>query len=83
MTTIKTDIDLQDTLYEEVSALVDEMQISQSELFAIAIEDYLRRYRNHKLLKSINEAYKDGLDASEEAMLEVLRRHQRDLDETE
>lgn len=79
MATIKTDILLQDWLYEEASALANEMQIAQSEFFVLAIEDYLRRYRNQKLLQSINEAYADGLDPSEQAMLEGMRRHQGQL----
>lgn len=83
MTTIKTDILIPDSLYQEASDLANEMQVSSTELFAIAIEDYLRRYRNHKLLQSINEAYADGLDSSESAMLEGMRRHQQQLVEGE
>lgn len=41
MVTIKTDILLQDSLYEEASVLANQMQISQSELFVLAIEEYL------------------------------------------
>ena len=79
MAKIKTNISLQDSLYEQVYALANEMQISENELFALAIEDYLHRHRSQKLLQSINEAYADGLDPSEEAMLEGMRRHQRQL----
>jgi hypothetical protein len=70
MAKINADILIQDSLYE---------QISQSELFTIAIEDYVQRDRNRKLLQSINEAYEDGLDGSESEMLEGMRRHQRSL----
>ncbi|MBD2180991.1 hypothetical protein H6S82_22155 [Planktothrix sp. FACHB-1355] len=83
MATIKTDILIQDSLYKEADALANEMQISQNDLFALAIEDYLRRYRARKLLQSINEAYADDLDLSEQAMLEGMRRHQRQLAEEE
>jgi metal-responsive CopG/Arc/MetJ family transcriptional regulator len=87
MAKINADILIQDSLYEQISALVEEMQISQSELFTIAIEDYVQRdrlrrvahHRNHKLLQSINEAYEDGLDGSESGILEGMRRHQRHL----
>jgi predicted transcriptional regulator len=83
MAKINTCFFLQDSLYEQISALATEMQVSQSELFALAIEDYLRRHRSSKLLESINEAYADDLDASEKAMLEGMRRHQRHLVEGE
>jgi hypothetical protein len=96
MAKINADILIHDSFYEQISVLVEEMQISQSELFTIAIEDYLQRHttegrcqghrnrkvadhRNRKLLQSINEAYEDGLDESESAMLEGMRRHQRHL----
>lgn len=79
MTTIKTEISIQDSLYEQAGHLATEMQISQSELFALAVEDYLRRRQNQKQLQSIDEAYADGLDSSETAMLEGMRQHQRRL----
>jgi hypothetical protein len=77
MATIRTEI--QDLLYEQASVLAAQMKISPNELFSLAIEDYIRRSRNQTLLQSINEAYADGLDDSEQAMLEGMRRHQRQL----
>lgn len=83
MANIKTDISLPDSLYNQVSILANEMQIPENQLFILAMEDYLRRHHQQELLKSINEAYADGLDPSEEAMLEGMRQHQRQLAETE
>jgi len=84
MATIETAILIQDSLYEQATALANEMQISQSELFVLALEEYLQRNRNRRnLLQSINEAYADDLDPSEQAMLERMRRHQRQLLEKE
>jgi TATA-binding protein-associated factor Taf7 len=80
MQMVKTDISMQDALYEQASRLAGEMQISQEELFNLAIADYLRRSHNQKLLQSVNEAYEDGLDDSELAMLDGIRRHQRHLE---
>ncbi|NJR67003.1 MAG: hypothetical protein HC772_19525 [Leptolyngbyaceae cyanobacterium CRU_2_3] len=77
MATIRTEI--QDLLYEQASVLAAQMQISPNELFLLAIEDYIRRSRSQNLLQSINEAYADGLDDSEQAMLEGMRRQQRQL----
>jgi len=65
-----------DSLYEQASNLAQEMQISPSDLFSIAIEDYLHRHHSQKLLQSINDAYADGLDENEQATLEGMRRHQ-------
>jgi uncharacterized protein YpiB (UPF0302 family) len=79
MAKLKKDILLEDSLYEQISTIALEMQVSENELFALAIEDYLHRRRSQKLLKSIDEAYADGLDPSEKAMLEGMRRHQRQI----
>jgi len=77
MANIKTDLYLPDALYNQVSILANEMQIPENQLFILAMEDYLRRYYQQELLKSVNEAYADGLDPSEEVMLEGMRQHQR------
>jgi hypothetical protein len=77
MANIKTDLSIPDALYNQVSILANEMQIPENQLFILAMEDYLRRYHQQELLKSVNEAYADGLDPSEEVMLEGMRQHQR------
>ncbi|XZO02724.1 MAG: type II toxin-antitoxin system prevent-host-death family antitoxin [Microcoleus sp.] len=43
----------------------------------------LQTDRDRQLLDSINDAYTDGLDPSEQAMLEGMRQHQRIFTETE
>jgi DNA-binding transcriptional MocR family regulator len=77
------EISIPDSLYEQASNLAQEMQISPSELYSLALEEYLHRHHNQKLLQSINDAYADGLDDREQAMLEGMRRHQRHLVENE
>ena len=77
------EISIPDALYEQASSLAQEMQISPSDLFSLALEDYLHRRHSHKLLQSINEAYADGLDENEQITLEGMRRHQRHLFENE
>lgn len=83
MVKISTNIEIQDSVYNDVCAVAEEMSLSQDELLVIAIEDYLQRRKNHQLLQSINDAYADGLDASEKVMLEQMRRHQQKLFEQE
>jgi DNA-binding transcriptional MocR family regulator len=76
-------ISIPDSLYEQASNLAQEMQISPSDLLSLALEEYLRRHLSQTLLQSINDAYGDGLDDREKAMLEGMRRHQRQLVENE
>ncbi len=79
MTSIKTAISIEESLYEEVTALANAMKIPRSKLFALAMEEFLRRKKQHQLVESVNEAYADGLDESEQIMLEAMRHHQGQL----
>ncbi|WP_207714474.1 hypothetical protein [Scytonema sp. UIC 10036] len=60
------EISIPDSLYEQAFTLVREMQISPSDLFSLALKDYLRRHHSQKLLQSINDACVDGLDENEQ-----------------
>lgn len=79
MTSIKTAISIEQSLYDQVNALATEMKIPRSKLFAIAIEEFLRRKKQDQILESINESYADGLDEPEQIMLEQMRHHQGKL----
>ncbi|OKH52556.1 hypothetical protein NIES2101_14060 [Calothrix sp. HK-06] len=74
MPIISTNIFIKDSVYDQVCALAEKMNLSQDELLVIAIEKYIQRRKNQKLLHSINNAYADGLDASEEVILDKMRR---------
>ncbi len=77
MANIKTAISLQESLFEQVETLAREMKVSRSRLFALALEDYLRRYQNLQLLERINQAYHDDTDSAEQERLHKLRRQHR------
>ena len=47
------------------------------------MEEFLRRKKHHQLVESVNEAYADGLDESEQIMLEAMRHHQGQFKEKE
>ncbi|MEB3149844.1 MAG: hypothetical protein VKL60_12575 [Sphaerospermopsis sp.] len=79
MTTIKTAISIEESLYQEADALAKAMKIPRSQLFAIAMAEFLQREKNRQLVESVNEAYADDLDESENIMLEKMRQHQRKL----
>ena len=60
MPNIKIAISLQKSLFEQVEALASEMKIPLSGLFALSMEDFIRRYQNKQLLEQINKAYEDA-----------------------
>jgi len=79
MATLKADVTLQDSMCEQIATLAHEMQISQNELLALAIAEYVQKHHYQKLQQSWNEAYADGLDEDEQMMLKGIRRQQRRL----
>jgi metal-responsive CopG/Arc/MetJ family transcriptional regulator len=77
MANVKTAISLQRSLFEQVDALAQELQISRSRLFVLAVEAFLQRYQNRQLLEAINEAYGDLPDAEEQALRDRMRQQHR------
>ena len=77
MANVKTAISLQKSLFEQVEALAREMKVSRSRLFALALEDYIRRSQNQQLLERINQAYPDAPNLTEQKYLRKMRRQHR------
>jgi metal-responsive CopG/Arc/MetJ family transcriptional regulator len=75
--TIKTAISIRKSLFEEAENLAQELNVSRSELFGLAIETFVRSHQNQKLLEEINQAYSDEPDPSEKVRLNKMRKHHR------
>ena len=83
MPNIKTAISLDQDLFSQVEELASTMKVSRSRIFALAMEDFLRRQENRKLLERINAAYDDTPDPEQAIRLRSARRSQRRLVEGE
>ena len=83
MTTVKTAISLQKTLFDQVNELAEELHMPRSQLFAVAVEEFIERYESRKLLEALNEVYSDVPDQSEEALRQGMSRRHRQLVEGE
>ena len=77
MANVKTAISLQQALFEQVDALAQELQISRSRLFVLAVEAFIQRHQNRQLLEAINEAYGDLPDTEEQALRDRMRQQHR------
>ena len=82
-TTIKTAISIQKTLFEQAETLAQQLNISRSHLFGLAIETYIKNHQNQILLDEINRAYSDEPDPNEKILLSKMRRQHRKLVENE
>ena len=81
--TVKTAISLEESLFERVETLAKELNISRSHLFALAAQEFVRRYENRRLLDAINAAYEDLPDPDEQALRQKMRVQHRQLVEGE
>ena len=79
MSTIKTAISIDESLFEQAEALAQDLKVSRSRLFVLAMEDYLRRHHNREILEQINAAAEDQSDTAEQARLTQMRHLQRQL----
>ncbi len=82
-----TAISLDEALLARIVDRASELRLTQSQLLALAVEEYLdshapRRFRGEQKtarLKAINEAWADGLDAEERAVLRGMRKKYREV----
>lgn len=83
MANVKTAVSIPNSLFKQTEAIARKMKISRSRLFAIALEDFIKRHKNRDLVEAINRAYDEGLDADEKTLLRMIRRNQKKLSEGE
>jgi metal-responsive CopG/Arc/MetJ family transcriptional regulator len=82
-TTIKTAISIQKSLFEQAESLAQQLNISRSHLFGLAIETFIKNHQNQMLLDEINQAYSDEPDPIEEFRLSKMRSLHRKFVENE
>ena len=76
---VKTAISLEEDLFQQVSKTAQDLHISRSRLFTLAVKDYLRRIESRLLLEQLNEAY-DEPDAEEIAVSSAMyRKHRKSM----
>lgn len=83
MSTVKTAVSLEKSLFDQVDALARKLKVNRSRLFAMALEDFFKRYESRQLLERINEAHKDAPDPAERLWLRKMRRVHRKIVEGE
>jgi metal-responsive CopG/Arc/MetJ family transcriptional regulator len=83
MANVKTAISIDKSLFDEVNRLADELEVSRSGLFVLAVEEFIQRRENRQILQQLNRAYDDLPDAEEVQIQQNMRRYQRRLVEGE
>ena len=61
MATVKTALSIDEALFERAEALAQELDVPRSRVFAMALEQFLRKHEGKKLLEQINSVYAEAL----------------------
>ncbi|MCL5046466.1 MAG: hypothetical protein M1598_06725 [Actinobacteria bacterium] len=77
MPNVKTAISIQESLFKDAEALAHELEVSRSQLFAMALESFIREHENRQLLQRINEAYRELPTPDEEVHQSLMRDYHR------
>ena len=72
---MKTAISIPDHIFEEVDRLARQKKTSRSQIFCIAVEEYLKRMKAQKMLETLNLVYKDGLTPEEKDRLAAFEEY--------
>jgi metal-responsive CopG/Arc/MetJ family transcriptional regulator len=56
---MKTAISVPDEMFKEIEQVTKECDCSRSQVFVMAVREFLERRKSKKLLEALNEAYKE------------------------
>jgi len=70
---MKAAISIDDGLLREAGKTARRMGLSRSRLFALAIDDFLRRRKREQMLRLLNQVYADGLEPAEKRLLKGIK----------
>ncbi|NCO67994.1 MAG: CopG family transcriptional regulator [Nitrospirae bacterium CG_4_10_14_0_8_um_filter_41_23] len=65
---MKTAVSIPDEIFKEVEEFAKEHKYSRSEVFAIAVKEFLERLKSRQLLDTLNKLYSD-IETPEEVKL--------------
>ena len=80
---VKTAISLEENLFNQVNKLANDLHVSRSKLFTLAVKDYLKKHESKKLLAQLNAAYGDSPSEKELKISKAMRSKQRKIVEQE
>ncbi len=76
---VKTAISLEEDLFNQVKQLANELHVSRSKLFTLAVKDYLKKQESKKILAQLNAAYSDSPSKEENVTSKAMRKKQHEI----
>ncbi|MEM7129318.1 MAG: hypothetical protein AAF702_23505 [Chloroflexota bacterium] len=75
MSVIKTAISLQESLFQQIEQIAQDLNLSRSSLIAVALEEFIERQKNKRLLEQLNAAYTNDPQIEEQQVSQAHRKH--------
>lgn len=76
---VKTAISIREPLLQEVDTLARQMNVPRSQLFVMAVEEFIQQHRNRQLLEQINQAYVNEPDSVERDHVSHMKLRHRQI----
>lgn len=81
MKSIKTAISLHENIFKQVDQLAGELHVSRSRLFVLAMEEFIKKNENKKLLARINTVYDENFTEDEKKISNAMKtKHRKDIE---
>ena len=77
MAEVKTAISIDESLFKEAERTAQELRVTRSALYALAMQEFLRRRDQERLTEELNAVCDGTLDPEDAAMLRGMRERQR------
>ncbi|MBM4347518.1 MAG: hypothetical protein FJ107_05225 [Deltaproteobacteria bacterium] len=72
---MKTAISIPDEVFKEVDRFSKEHQYSRSEVFVMAVKEFLEKLKSQQLLNALNEVYSEPESLEETTLREESKRY--------
>ncbi|MCX6583391.1 MAG: hypothetical protein NT166_24705 [Candidatus Aminicenantes bacterium] len=79
MAVIKTAISIDESLFEQIRKLSEEIKLSRNQIFSQAVKYFIDKKNNLELVRKINTAYSDILDEEERDRLKKSKRKYKEI----
>lgn len=84
MPNIKTAVSIEKPLFEQADKLAEQMRVSRSRLYALALEMFIQKQESQQILEQLNRVCGENPPTDEEKqLLEAMQHRQRYLMEGE
>ena len=76
MPNVKTAVSIEEPLFEKAETLAEQMNVSRSRLYSLALELLIKKMENQQALEQLNRVYADNPQTEEEKRLLQTMRHE-------